>query len=381
MIMDNEDVNVMLDGTATIKVIGVGGAGNNAVNRMVEAGIRNVEFVAINTDRQALSLSKANAKIQIGEKLTRGLGAGANPDIGAQAAEESRAEVAEALKGADRVFVTAGMGGGTGTGAAPIVAQTAKEMGILTIGVVTKPFTFEGKKRLFQADRGIDNLKGKVDTLVVIPNDKLLQVIDRKTSIVEAFRMADDVLRQGVQGISDLIAVPGLINLDFADVKTIMLNQGMAHMGIGRASGENRAEDAAKQAIQSPLLETSIEGARGVIINITGGSDIGLHEANTAAELVQRSADPEANIIFGTVTDDSMGDEIQITVIATGFEKEDERRANLDDLVKNRWSERGNTNTMNTRNTTISSNTNTSQNSNVGNGDLDLPAFLRNKRK
>ena len=381
MIMDNEDVNVMLDGTATIKVIGVGGAGNNAVNRMVEAGIRNVEFVAINTDRQALSLSKANAKIQIGEKLTRGLGAGANPDIGAQAAEESRAEVAEALKGADTVFVTAGMGGGTGTGAAPIVAQTAKEMGILTIGVVTKPFTFEGKKRLFQADRGIDNLKGKVDTLVVIPNDKLLQVIDRKTSIVEAFRMADDVLRQGVQGISDLIAVPGLINLDFADVKTIMLNQGMAHMGIGRASGENRAEDAAKQAIQSPLLETSIEGARGVIINITGGSDIGLHEANTAAELVQRSADPEANIIFGTVTDDSMGDEIQITVIATGFEKEDERRANLDDLVKNRWSERGNTNTMNTRNTTISSNTNTSQNSNVGNGDLDLPAFLRNKRK
>ena len=381
MIMDNEDVNVMLDGTATIKVIGVGGAGNNAVNRMVEAGIRNVEFVAINTDRQALSLSKANAKIQIGEKLTRGLGAGANPDIGAQAAEESRAEVAEALKGADMVFVTAGMGGGTGTGAAPIVAQTAKEMGILTIGVVTKPFTFEGKKRLFQADRGIDNLKGKVDTLVVIPNDKLLQVIDRKTSIVEAFRMADDVLRQGVQGISDLIAVPGLINLDFADVKTIMLNQGMAHMGIGRASGENRAEDAAKQAIQSPLLETSIEGARGVIINITGGSDIGLHEANTAAELVQRSADPEANIIFGTVTDDSMGDEIQITVIATGFEKEDERRANLDDLVKNRWSERGNTNTMNTRNTTISSNTNTSQNSNVGNGDLDLPAFLRNKRK
>ena len=210
MIMDNEDVNVMLDGTATIKVIGVGGAGNNAVNRMVEAGIRNVEFVAVNTDRQALSLSKANSKIQIGEKLTRGLGAGANPDIGAQAAEESRAEVAEALKGADMVFVTAGMGGGTGTGAAPIVAQTAKEMGILTIGVVTKPFTFEGKKRLFQADRGIDNLKGKVDTLVVIPNDKLLQVIDRKTSIVEAFRMADDVLRQGVQGISDLIAVPGL---------------------------------------------------------------------------------------------------------------------------------------------------------------------------
>ena len=380
MDFDDENHITMKDGTATIKVIGVGGAGNNAVNRMLDLGIKNVDFIAVNTDRQALSLSKANSKIQIGEKLTRGLGAGANPDIGAQAAEESRAEVAEALKGADMVFVTAGMGGGTGTGAAPIVAQTAKEMGILTIGVVTKPFTFEGKKRLFQADRGIDNLKGKVDTLVVIPNDKLLQVIDRKTSIVEAFRMADDVLRQGVQGISDLIAVPGLINLDFADVKTIMLNQGMAHMGIGRASGENRAEDAAKQAIQSPLLETSIEGARGVIINITGGSDIGLHEANTAAELVQRSADPEANIIFGTVTDDSMGDEIQITVIATGFEKEDERRASLDDLVKNRWNERGNTNTM-SRTSSISSTPTSSQTSSAGNGDLDLPAFLRNKRK
>ena len=326
MIMDNEDsnLNIMMDGTATIKVIGVGGAGNNAVNRMVEAGIKNVEFIAINTDRQSLGLSKANTKIQIGEKSTRGLGAGANPDIGQQAAEESKPEIAEAIKGADMVFVTAGMGGGTGTGAAPLVAQTAKEMGILTIGVVTKPFTFEGKKRLAQAERGIANLKGKVDTLVVIPNDKLLQVIDRKTSIVDAFRMADDVLRQGVQGISDLIAVPGIINLDFADVKTIMLNQGMAHMGIGKASGENRAEDAAKLAIQSPLLETSIEGARGVIINITGGSDVGLHEANTAAELVQRSADPEANIIFGTVVDDSMGDEIQITVIATGFEKDSE---------------------------------------------------------
>ena len=325
MIMDDNDLNYMMDGTATIKVIGVGGAGNNAVNRMIEAGIRNVEFIAVNTDRQTLNESKANSKIQIGEKLTRGLGAGANPDIGSQAAEESRAEIAEALKGADMVFVTAGMGGGTGTGAAPIVAATAKEMGILTIGVVTKPFTFEGKKRLAQAERGIASLKGKVDTLVVIPNDKLLQVIDRKTSMIEAFRMADDVLRQGVQGISDLISVPGVINLDFADVRTIMLNQGMAHMGIGCASGENRAEDAAKQAIQSPMLETSIEGARGIIINITGGSDMGLHEANTAAELVQRSADPEANIIFGTVIDEAMGDELQITVIATGFEKEEER--------------------------------------------------------
>ena len=373
MIMDNEDLNYMVDGTATIKVIGVGGAGNNAVNRMVEAGIKSVEFIAVNTDRQALNMSKANSKIQIGEKLTRGLGAGANPDIGAQAAEESKAEIAEILKGADMVFVTAGMGGGTGTGAAPLVAATAKELGILTIGVVTKPFTFEGKKRLAQAERGIANLKGKVDTLVVIPNDKLLQVIDRKTSIVEAFRMADDILRQGVQGISDLIAVPGLINLDFADVKTIMLNQGMAHMGIGRASGENRAEDAEKQAIQSPLLETSIEGARGVIINITGGSDIGLHEANTAAELVQRSADPEANIIFGTVTDDSMGDEIQITVIATGFEKEDEKRPGLsgyENIVADTWRKR------NAVNTTSSTSQSTESNPN----DLDIPAFLRKNK-
>jgi len=371
MIMDDNDLNYMMDGTATIKVIGVGGAGNNAVNRMIEAGIRNVEFIAVNTDRQTLNESKASSKIQIGEKLTRGLGAGANPDIGSQAAEESRAEIAEVLKGADMVFVTAGMGGGTGTGAAPIVAATAKELGILTIGVVTKPFTFEGKKRLAQAERGIASLKGKVDTLVVIPNDKLLQVIDRKTSMVEAFRMADDVLRQGVQGISDLISIPGVINLDFADVRTIMLNQGMAHMGIGVASGENRAEDAAKQAIQSPLLETSIEGARGIIINITGGSDMGLHEANTAAELVQRSADPEANIIFGTVIDDSMGDELQITVIATGFEKEEERRttSQYESIVADAWRKRS-ANTV----TVV-------PNNDSGNGDLDIPAFLRKKNK
>ena len=308
--------------TAVIKVIGVGGAGNNAVNRMVDSGIEGVEFVAINTDKQALGLSKAGTKIQIGEKITRGLGAGANPEIGAQAAEESRSEIADAIKGADMVFVTAGMGGGTGSGAAPIVASIAKEMQILTIAVVTKPFTFEGKKRMNQAERGIESLKGKVDTLVVIPNDKLLQIIDRKTTMMEAFKMADDVLRQGVQGISDLIKIPGLVNLDFADVKTIMLNTGMAHMGIGRASGENRAEDAAKQAIQSPLLETSIDGARGVIINVTGGDNLGLHEVNTAAELVQRSVDPEANIIFGAVIDKSLDEDIVITVIATGFDKE-----------------------------------------------------------
>ncbi|MCI8273892.1 MAG: cell division protein FtsZ [Clostridia bacterium] len=366
--MEYEDVT-MLDGTATIKVIGVGGAGNNAVNRMIEAGIKGVDFISVNTDRQALQKSKAGTKIQIGEKITRGLGAGANPDIGAQSAEENKAEIAETLRGSDMVFVTAGMGGGTGTGAAPIVAQAAKEMGILTIGVVTKPFTFEGKKRLSQAERGIESLKAKVDSLVVIPNDKLLQVIDRKTSINEAFRMADDILRQGVQGISDLIAVTGTVNLDFADVKTIMLNTGMAHMGIGRASGENRAEDAAKEAVQSPLLETSIEGARGVIINITGGDDLGLHEVNTAAELVQRSVDPEANIIFGTVTDPEMKDEIQITVIATGFEKPEARNVvGVDNFVNKTWEKK------------ISSIPASTDNS--PQGDLDIPAFLRkNKNK
>lgn len=367
---NNDDNNNMalVDGTATIKVIGVGGAGNNAVNRMIEAEIKGVDFIAVNTDKQALQISKAKTKIQIGEKITRGLGAGANPDIGAQAAEETKSEVAETLRGADMVFVTAGMGGGTGTGAAPVVAAAAKEMGILTIGVVTKPFTFEGKKRLSQAERGIESLKGKVDTLVVIPNDKLLQIVDRKTSIIDAFKMADDVLRQGVQGISDLIAIPGLVNLDFADVKTVMLNQGMAHMGVGRASGENRAEDAAKEAIQSPLLETSIEGAKGVIINITGGDNLGLHEVNTAAELVQRSVDPEANIIFGTVTDESMGDEIQITVIATGFEDKDVPMPGIGEtLGAKKWEQKINS-------IPSSSESSSSQN------DLDIPSFLRKNR-
>ena len=365
--MKEYEEETMMDGAATIKVIGVGGAGNNAVNRMIEAGIKGVDFIAVNTDRQALQKSKASAKIQIGEKITRGLGAGANPDIGAQSAEENKSEIEETLRGADMVFVTAGMGGVTGTGAAPIVAQSAKEMGILTIGVVTKPFTFEGKKRLSQAERGIESLKGKVDALVVIPNDKLLQIIDRKTSINDAFRMADDVLRQGVQGISDLIAVTGTVNLDFADVKTIMKDTGMAHMGIGRASGENRAEDAAKQAVQSPLLETSIEGARGVIINITGGEDLGLHEVNTAAELVQRSVDPEANIIFGTVTDPNMGEDIQITVIATGFEKPEARVASsVDSFVNKQWDKK------------INSIPTSTDNSNSG--DLDIPAFLRKNK-
>lgn len=310
-----------MENFAQIKVVGVGGGGNNAVNRMIIAGLKGVEFISINTDKQALLLSKASQKIQIGDKLTRGLGAGANPDVGKKAAEESREEIAQALKGADMVFVTAGMGGGTGTGAAPIVASLAKEMGILTVGVVTKPFTFEGRRRMVHAEQGVSELKECVDTLVTIPNDRLLQIAEKKTSIMDAFKIADDVLRQGVQGISDLIAVPGLVNLDFADVKTIMLDTGFAHMGIGRGAGDNRAEEAAKQAIHSPLLETSIDGAKGVLLNITGGSDLGLFEVNAAAELVQKSADPDANIIFGAVIDESLNDEILITVIATGFDK------------------------------------------------------------
>ena len=308
---------------ASIKVIGVGGGGNNAVNRMIAAGLRGVEFIAVNTDAQALSSAMAPTKLQIGGKLTKGLGAGADPDIGFKAAEESREEIANALRGADMVFVTAGMGGGTGTGAAPVVAEVAKELGALTVGVVTKPFTFEGRKRLLQAEKGTATLKGKVDTLITIPNDRLLQVVDKKTSLVDAFRTADDVLRQGVQGISDLIAVPGLINLDFADVRTIMSNTGSALMGIGVSRGENRATEAARAAISSPLLETSIEGAKGVLLNITGGSDLGLMEVNEAAEIIAQAADPEANIIFGAVVDESITDEIRVTVIATGFGESD----------------------------------------------------------
>ncbi|MBE3587817.1 MAG: cell division protein FtsZ [Thermoanaerobacteraceae bacterium] len=315
------DFEVEMNQFASIKVIGVGGGGNNAVNRMIVAGLKGVEFIAVNTDAQALQLSQTNHKIQIGAKLTKGLGAGANPEIGQKAAEESRDEIIQALKGADMVFVTAGMGGGTGTGAAPVVAEVAKELGALTVGVVTKPFTFEGRKRATQAEMGIQNLKGKVDTLITIPNDRLLQVTDKHTSIMEAFRIADDILRQGVQGISDLIAVPGLINLDFADVKTIMKETGSALMGIGMASGENRAAEAARMAISSPLLETSIEGARGVLLNITGGTSLGLYEVNEAAEIIFQAADPEANIIFGAVIEEHMEDEVRVTVIATGFDQ------------------------------------------------------------
>lgn len=313
------EFDIDMEQFAQIKVVGVGGGGNNAVNRMIEANLKGVQFIAVNTDKQALYTSKAEYKIQIGEKLTRGLGAGANPDMGAKAAEESRDDIFQALQGADMVFITAGMGGGTGTGAAPIVAEIAKEMGILTVGVVTKPFTFEGKRRRTHADKGIEELKKRVDTLVTIPNDRLLQVVERRTSIVEAFKIADDVLRQGVQGISDLITTPGLVNLDFADVKTIMYERGLAHMGIGKASGENRATEAAKQAIHSPLLETTINGSKGVLLNITGGNSLGLHEVNEAAEIVSESADIDANIIFGAVIDESLKDEIRITVIATGF--------------------------------------------------------------
>jgi cell division protein FtsZ len=304
---------------AVIKVVGVGGGGTNAVNRMVDAGLTGVEFIAVNTDAQALMMCDADVKIHIGSQATRGLGAGADPVVGQAAAQESRDELKEALKGADMVFVTAGEGGGTGTGAAPIVAELSSEVGALTVGVVTKPFVFEGRRRSQQAEQGIETLRGRVDTLIVIENDRLLQVVEKKTSVVDAFRMADDILRQGVQGITDLITVPGLVNLDFADVRTIMKEAGSALMGIGIASGENRAAEAARAAVSSPLLETAIDGATGILLNITGGPEIGLFEVNEAAEVVTSAADQNANVIFGAVIDDAMGDDIRVTVIATGF--------------------------------------------------------------
>jgi cell division protein FtsZ len=347
---------------AQLKVVGVGGGGNNAVNRMIEAQLKGVQFIAVNTDKQALITSMADQAIQIGDKLTKGLGAGANPEIGKKAADESKEDITQALQGADMVFVTAGMGGGTGTGAAPVVAQIAKDMGILTVGVVTKPFAFEGKRRMMHADAGIEELKSKVDTLVIIPNDRLLQIVEKKTSMLEAFKVADDVLRQGVRGISDLIMVPGLINLDFADVRTIMFEQGLAHMGVGRASGENRATDAAKMAIHSPLLETSIEGAKGVLLNISGGSNLGLLEVNEAAELVQQAADPDANFIFGAVIDDELKDEISVTVIATGFSDDQQTQSEKKDLkdpIEKPIGDEGAEDTS----------------------DFDIPTFLRRNRK
>jgi cell division protein FtsZ len=306
---------------AVIKVVGIGGGGCNAVNRMIDAGLKGVEFIAVNTDAQALLMSDADVKLDIGRQLTRGLGAGSDPEVGRQAAEDHHDEIEEVLKGADMVFITAGKGGGTGTGGAPIVAEIAKQVGALTIGVVTRPFTFEGRRRAVQAETGIQKLKEKVDTQIIIPNDRLLQVSDEKTSMLNAFKMADEVLLQGVQGITDLITTPGLINTDFADVKMIMSNAGSALMGIGYASGEGRAVTAARSAISSPLLEASIEGARGILLNVSGPSDLGLFEVNEAAEIISQAAHPDANIIFGAVIDDALGDEVRITVIAAGFDR------------------------------------------------------------
>jgi cell division protein FtsZ len=318
--LENSGIGEIVPGrVANIKVIGVGGGGGNAVNRMIESDVSGVEFWSINTDAQALTLAGAPSRLQIGQKLTRGLGAGGNPAIGQKAAEESRDEIATALEGADLVFITAGMGGGTGTGAAPIVAEIAKEMGALTVGVVTRPFIFEGRRRTSQAEQGIEGLKSRVDTLIIIPNNKLLEVIPEQTPVQEAFRYADDVLRQGVQGISDIITIPGLVNVDFADVRAVMADAGSALMGIGVSSGKSRAREAAIAAISSPLLECSIEGARGVVFNITGGSDLTLHEVNAAAETIYEVVDPNANIIFGAVIDDRLQGEVRITVIATGF--------------------------------------------------------------
>ncbi len=363
---------------AALKVVGVGGGGNNAVNRMIDDGMQNVEFIAINTDGQALNLSKAENKIQIGEKLTRGLGAGANPDIGKKAAEESREQIEDAIEGADMVFVTAGMGGGTGTGAAPVVAKIAKEMGALTVGVVTRPFSFEGRKRQQQASDGVEAMKAAVDTLIVIPNDRLLDIVDKSTPMMEAFKEADNVLRQGVQGISDLIAVSGEVNLDFADVKTIMSNQGSALMGIGVSSGENRAIEAAKKAISSPLLETSIVGAQGVLMNITGGENLSLFEAQEAADVVQDAADEDVNMIFGTVINPELEDEIIVTVIATGFNDKPVKRSTEQDTfggapMRERQPER--------EEPTVRERDYRAPQDDVEEDDGDVPTFLRNRNR
>mgnify|MGYP006274485589 FL=1 len=355
------DIGTEIEQFANIKVVGVGGGGNNAVNRMIEEGLDGVEFVAVNTDAQALMASNAGVTIRIGEKITRGLGAGSNPEIGYEAAEENKEEIAQAIDGADMVFITAGMGGGTGTGAAPVVAEAAKKQGALTVGVVTKPLTVEGKKRMNNAINGIEELKNKVDTLIVIPNDRLLEVAEAKTSLMDAFKIADNVLRQGVQGISDLITITGIINLDFADVKTIMTDAGSALMGIGKAEGDNRATEAAKLAIASPLLEASIDGARGVLLNITGGMDLGIHEANEAARVIQEVADPDANIILGAVIDEELESEVKVTVIATGFDSGSPKKE-----VKNKTEEE-----MPEEDFEMES---------FSGDDLDIPAFLRNKK-
>ncbi len=352
-----------VENPAQIKVLGVGGGGSNAVNRMIEQGIRGVEFIAINTDAQALMLANAPQRLRIGDKLTKGLGAGGNPEIGDKAAQESSEEIKALMKGTDMVFVTCGMGGGTGTGAAPVIAKLAKDSGALTIGVVTKPFTFEGARRRRLADDGIKRLKDSVDTLIVIPNDRLLQVVDKKASIQQAFLVADDVLRQGIQGISELITIPGLINLDFADVRTVMSEGGSALMAIGQASGDNRAQQAAEQAIHSALLDVSIEGAGGILFNVTGGPDLSLYEVNEAAEIIRRTADPDANIIFGAVIDPNVKDSIRITVIATGFDMAREQQAPITDEGH------GATTTL------------PFPKREYQRDDLDIPAFLRRSRQ
>ncbi|CAH0260256.1 cell division protein FtsZ [Peribacillus sp. NPDC101481] len=377
-----------LEQLATIKVIGVGGGGNNAVNRMIEHGVQGVEFISVNTDAQALNLSKAEIKMQIGGKLTRGLGAGANPEVGKKAAEESKEQIEEALKGADMVFVTAGMGGGTGTGAAPVIAGIAKDLGALTVGVVTRPFTFEGRKRATQAQGGISSMKESVDTLIVIPNDRLLEIVDKSTPMLEAFREADNVLRQGVQGISDLIAVPGLINLDFADVKTIMSNKGSALMGIGISSGENRAAEAAKKAISSPLLETSIDGAQGVLMNITGGTNLSLFEVQEAADIVATASDQDVNMIFGSVINENLKDEIVVTVIATGFNEVEASirptgRPTLGQQQQSRPQTQQQTPQQNVKREVKREEVNEqpARNANQGDEALDIPTFLRNRNR
>lgn len=327
--MEQQDFNST--SVVKIKVLGVGGGGNNAVNRMIDANVASAEFVAINTDKQALLISKANKRLQIGERLTGGKGAGGIPEVGRKSAEESKTSITEVLKGADLVFITAGMGGGTGTGAAPVIAQIAKELGILTVGIVTKPFAFENRKRMENAEKGISELKKYVDTIVIIPNERLATILPEKITLVDAFRYADDVLRQGIQGISDLIVFPGMINLDFADIETVMKNRGLAHMGIGRGKGENKTLEAVRQAVASPLIETTIEGATGVVLNIKGGSDITLREVTEAANMVKEVIDPSCNLIFGSSIDPEMHDEVEITIIATGFkgkddEEEDEKQ-------------------------------------------------------
>jgi cell division protein FtsZ len=367
--------NIMLANIAKIKVIGVGGGGSNAVNRMIASGISGVEFVAINTDAQALKLSNAHRCIQLGQKVTRGLGAGGNPSIGQKAAEESRDEIKQEIDGADLVFITAGMGGGTGTGAAPIVAEIAKEAGALTVGVVTKPFPFEGKRRSKQAEEGIASLAQRVDTLIVIPNEKVLTVAGQETPMQEAFRLADDVLRQGVQGISDIITIPGLINVDFADIRSIMADAGSAMMGIGIGTGKSRAREAAITAISSPLLEGSIDGASGVVFSITGGNDLSLYEVNEAASAIYEVVDEDANIIFGAVIDDKLSGEVRITVIATGFASKPTGEANLPPQMKKPLTSFGSTSSANT-----SLSSAPASEPKLSKPSLDIPDFLQRRR-